>query len=493
MTGVVHRPLVKVVAQGAVSQSVRVIAGASAPSSLRSSAVPRWILPALVAVGVLLRVWRAGVNGLTFDETFTAMAGRRSVGDLLAFLRSADSHPPLDYLLRMPLARAEVSDFVFRSPSVVASACALGLFAWWVRKRGWLGVVATALMAVSTFQLVYGGEARMYALLQLLGVGVAMLALEWLRRPRDWHAWAVGGLLLVAAFDHVSALLLAAGVFLLPWTRRDPVALRWRFGAAIPVVVWTIVWGPAMVEQRSGNFASWIPLTTPGGFADVVARHVTYTEWTKPLAFLAVVGGGLVLVRADRLLGRVFVCCAVVPFVLAAVVGVFVPFFFDRTLTLSSWAAPLAVAFLVEWVRERYRTIGIAFGALVVVLALMSSIWFFGLPWDTDLSMQHLEAVAQPGDVLAVYPARQADIVEWRIGVRGPRPARAVSVRGLPDTEAIELEGAATTGRVWLLAWAWDRHRFPRFERCAPEWSDGTTKVLCLRARSVRPATEPAM
>ena len=451
-----------------------------------------WVLGAIVVGGVLLRVWRAGVNGLTFDETFTAMAGRRSITDLLAFLRSADSHPPLDYLLRMPLARAGVSDFVFRLPSVVMSSAALAVFAWWMRRRGWLGVVATAVMAVSTFQLMYGGEARMYALLQLVGVLVAVLAETWLQQPRAWHPWAVGALLLVAAFDHVSALLLAAGVFALAGFRRDPASWRWRFGAAVPVLLWAIVWGPVLLAQQSGNFASWIPLTTPGGFADIVARHVTYTDWLKPLAFLAVVAGSVLLVRRDAALGRVFLACVVVPFVLAALVGLFAPFFFDRTLTLSAWGPPLALAFLVDWTVTRYHTVGVALGATVVVLALMSSIWFFGLPWDTDVSMEHLEAVARPGDVIAVYPARQADIVEWRIGVRGPRPARGVSVPGLPDTEAIQLEGGATT-RVWLLAWAWDHHPFAGFARCAPEWTDGTTKVLCLRVGWVHSASEPAL
>jgi len=63
-------------------------------------------LIALVAIGALLRFRGLGRYPLDFDESFTAMAGRRSVGNLLDFLRTSDSHPPLDYLLRLPLARA---------------------------------------------------------------------------------------------------------------------------------------------------------------------------------------------------------------------------------------------------------------------------------------------------------------------------------------------------------------------------------------------------
>src|SRR5262249_34274333 len=142
------------------------------------------LLGALVGVGVVLRVWGLGAHRLGFDEAFTAMAGRKSVTDLLAYLRVRDSHPPLDYLIHVPLARAGVRELVFRAPSVVCSIGALVLFAWWMRSRGLAGIVATGLLAFSTFQLVHGREARMYADLELLGVAAAVVADSWLRRPR---------------------------------------------------------------------------------------------------------------------------------------------------------------------------------------------------------------------------------------------------------------------------------------------------------------------
>ena len=47
---------------------------------------PRWVLPLLVAVGAGLRLWRAAANGFSFDESFTALAGRRPFGNLLDYL-----------------------------------------------------------------------------------------------------------------------------------------------------------------------------------------------------------------------------------------------------------------------------------------------------------------------------------------------------------------------------------------------------------------------
>ena len=54
------------------------------------------ILIALVIAAAFLRLWGLGADRLNFDEAFTAMAGRLSLGDLFQFLRVHDSHPPLD-------------------------------------------------------------------------------------------------------------------------------------------------------------------------------------------------------------------------------------------------------------------------------------------------------------------------------------------------------------------------------------------------------------
>ena len=237
-------------------------------------AVPGWVLPLIVVLGVALRVWRILSNGLTFDESFTALAARLPVGDLLSYLRHNDSHPPLDYLIRAPFARAGASDFLLRSPSLLFSCAALALFAWWMRERGWLGVIATALMAASTFQVLYGGDARMYALLQLLGVAAAIITERWLRAPARWHAWAIGAVLLVALFDHVSGALLGAGLLAVAGVRRDRDAWRWRLVVTGAGLVWLAAWGPVMVDQLGGQWASWIPRTTPLGFAQTVSRQI---------------------------------------------------------------------------------------------------------------------------------------------------------------------------------------------------------------------------
>src|SRR5579863_8601968 len=131
----------------------------------RSRTVP-FALVAIVLAGAVLRLWGLGSSPLNFDESFTAMAGRLPLGGMFDFLRAHDSHPPLDYVLQLPLARARASAFVFRLPAVACSIGALALFAWWMRDRALVGIVATAAMAICAFQLAHGREARMYAVME---------------------------------------------------------------------------------------------------------------------------------------------------------------------------------------------------------------------------------------------------------------------------------------------------------------------------------------
>ena len=141
------------------------------PACRRLGAMPpRAVVPAIVLAGVALRVWRALANGPTFDESFTAMVGRRPSATC-----SATSAP----LTRIrPSTTSSGRRWPGSAPAISRCGrrrscsrawpwpCSPGGFS----PRGWPGVFAVALFAFSTFQVWHGGEARMYALLQLLGV-----------------------------------------------------------------------------------------------------------------------------------------------------------------------------------------------------------------------------------------------------------------------------------------------------------------------------------
>jgi hypothetical protein len=440
-----------------------------------------WFLTPIVLVGAGLRLWGLGAHRLGFDEAFTAMAGRLPVGSMFDSLRVRDSHPPLDYLLHAPLARAGVDEFRFRLPSVVCSIGAVVLFAWWMRRRGFVGILATGLLAVSAFQLVHGREARMYAEMELIGVAVAVLADSWLQRPRRWHAPVVGALVFVGLLTHVSMFLLGAGLLVLAGRRTDRAAWQWRIALAVGVTGWALLWGPSFLIQTRGGHSDWIPRTTFGGMIITFGRLVTYQPWLHVIVSLAVAAGAFVLVRADRRLGRVWVCCVLIPAALAALTGTIAPVLIDRTLTVVSWGPLLALAFLVSAVAHRSRRSGVLAVLVVGLVMIPPAIHTVTAPSGADQVIRHVEQVTGPGDVFAIHPGGRLPEPLWSVGVRGEHAYQLVSVVGFENTTGFVLSpGAPRSGRLWILDWTSHPLPVPQLPRCAPDWSGGGAHLYCL-------------
>jgi Dolichyl-phosphate-mannose-protein mannosyltransferase len=440
----------------------------------------------LVALGIAARVVWALRNGASFDESFTAMIGRRSLGDIFSTLRSSDSHPPLDYLIRAPLARAGVTDFVLRVPSLLFSCAALVLFAWWMRQRDMGGVVAVAVMAVSPFQIMYGGEARMYALLELLGVSAAVIAERWARDPRRWHAAVAGALVLVAIFDHVSGFLLAGGLLAFAGVRTDREAWRWRAYIAGALALWAVTWGSSFLVQASTTHASWIDRTTPRSVVEVVSGLVTNQQGVALVVLLIVAAGVVRLVITDRVLGRLVICMGLLPIAAAAVIGLFTPFFIERAVTVAAWAPCVAVGVVVEGVWRRSRAVGAVATVLVCLMILPATVVFLERHWEYDSAAARLTAVTRAGDTVATVPGWYGPLVDWRVGARDFGSLRTTAVPGLPHAHAIIVGGRPASGTVWVLSFAGDHRHFSGVPHCAPDWTDGVTVVSCLRVQGMR-------
>ena len=452
-----------------------------------------WALAFVVVAGAVLRFWGLGANRLNYDDAFTTMAGRLPIGDLFAYLRADDSHPPLDYLLRAPLSRATTSEWWLRLPSVVCSIAAVALFAWWMRTRGWVGVLATALLAVSAFQVLHGREVRMYPELELIGVGAAVLAEAWLRRPRRWHAPAVGALVLVCLLTHVSGFLLGAGLLALAGRRTDREAWRWRGALALAAGGWAVVWGPSFITQSQGGHSSWIPHTTLAGAVHTVARLVTTKPQLHLVVVVVIVAGAVFLWRADRRLGRVWVCCVAVPIGLAVVTGTVAPVLLDRTLTVAAWGPLLAIVFVVQAVARRSRVVAGVAVALVAIVMIPASIHTVTVRTGPDIALRHLQGVVQSGDVAAIRPKVKQPELVWSVGVQANLETAPTAVPGLSNSAAVVVDrDAPRSGRIWLLDW--NRHPVlgHRFVLCAPPWHRGTSRVLCLQRAGAASAPGPA-
>jgi hypothetical protein len=408
------------------------------------------------------------------------MAGRRGFWSIPGYLRISDAHPPLDYLLRAPLSRLGVSDVVFRAPGVLLSVGALALFAFWMRDRGRVGLIATGLLAVSPFQIGYGSEARMYAMLQVVGVAAAFLGERWLRRPTTWHAPIVSAVLAVGLLDHVSAFLVAVGLVALAGMRRDREAWRWRGWILGAVLTWAIAWGWAFERQHSAAGVNRIPPTSLARFFDAISNSVTFTNGITLLVVLGVAAGAVLLCREDVLLGRVWLALGLLPFALGGILGLFVHFFMDRTFTAASWAPILAIAWLAERaMRRSLLTRAVALVALVV-LVVPGTVSFLRGTWGYGVSADHVAAMARRGDVVAVVPEWYGDLIDWEIGVHGPVGSHTTRVGDLANATGVVVGAHRTGHRTWLLTLAANSERYAAYPRCAPDWTHGSERVLCL-------------
>ncbi len=149
--------------------------------------IPGLVL-ALVIIGAGLRVTGITHQSLWLDEAFSAYLAAHRFPQILAFVSGSDAHPPLYYLLLHVWLIFGPSVLAMRLLSAIASSAALVplyLLATRVANTR-VALLAAALMGLSAFQVWYGQEVRMYALVTL-AIVTAMHAFV-----RSWQEGAPG-------------------------------------------------------------------------------------------------------------------------------------------------------------------------------------------------------------------------------------------------------------------------------------------------------------
>ncbi len=304
----------------------------------------------IVAGGVLLRLWHLDQRSLWFDEAFTWRLIQFPLSEMLQ--RDArDTSPPLYYaFLKGWVAVCGDSLVSLRLPSVLfAGLAVLGVFFLVRDSFGEHGpelpgraLLASALVAVSVFQVRYAWEARAYAL------GTALLAWSswalWraVCRPESrWLDWMLYGVLaLLFAYTHPYALFSLAGqaAFVAGWLLVSAdwdllavlrtVAFRRGALTAVLVVAGWLPWLPAFLYQRAQVQAdywaapidrwslpriAWEMFTGP--------PHSPQPEPTRPADFLFLFDVCVVILlgvwRKARTGDWLLLCTAVVPFALS--------------------------------------------------------------------------------------------------------------------------------------------------------------------------------
>jgi len=445
-----------------------------------------WLLVTSVVVGTALRLWHIADTRFIWDETFTGWVARLPFKQMLDFLRHHDAHPPLDYLIHVPIARHTAAEWPMRLPSVLASVAALVLFASWMRRYARTGAIATALLALAAFQITYAPQARMYGVLVLLGVGAAVISDRWLDAPRARHAPAVGILVFVGLLVHLSTGVLAVGLAAVPGHRRDREAWRWRGWIIGAVLLWLAVWLPSLLDQVRAGTTSWVPLTSGPWLARSVNELVDFYVPVGAFVLAATLLGGFVLRRIDRRLAWVWLCCFAIPLGIAATVGLRAHFLQPRTLAIVSWGPMLALAALVEMAARRWIAYGVAGAVLLALLVVPSVRNAIADPeagrhpaWaSVELRLQR---AVEDGDGVVSWPRYLRPPTQWYVA--DPSRQRTLSVPGLVGDGFVR--GARPwNGRVWLVEPADQAQPIGSWRPCAPTFVADSYQVRCVERGS---------
>ena len=313
-------------------------------------------LALVLALGAGLRFYRLEGQSLWNDEgTSVALAGRTL--EQITLSAAADIHPPLYYyLLHYWLRLFGSSDAAARSLSALLGTGLLGLvYLLGARLFDPLtGLVAALVAALSSYQVYYAQEARMYMLLTFLGAASCYLFYHgWLDPQARRRTWPIAG-----------------------WVATTTLAVYTQYLGAALVVAQDVAWLLSMAISLTRRERVWRPILREGltlGAAQAVVG-LLYLPWlrltwaqlhrwpavSQPLTLMGLLQralpvfalGPTIEAEAYGWLTAVLVGLAVIGLVAPSREGESVR---ARLLAGCYWLAPLAVVHILSRSRPMYH------------------------------------------------------------------------------------------------------------------------------------------
>ena len=174
---------------------MRALSAATAEPTELEQHSPKWFLPALFGVALVVYGAFAWRPVFWVDEYLTQVAIARPWGDLFVWITTRDPAPGPYYMVMKIWSSVSISPFWMRLPSVVAMAGTVVVVGWLVRR---LAGMRIALLAAGVLLLMpnisrFAQENRPYAFAILCTVGAAALWQRSLDQDRPpWYPAAYG-------------------------------------------------------------------------------------------------------------------------------------------------------------------------------------------------------------------------------------------------------------------------------------------------------------
>jgi uncharacterized membrane protein len=210
----------------------------------------------ILLIAIFLRLFKLGEQGLFLDEALSWLHSQFPSYELIGILGHLNHVPLYFFILKLYLIFAPQTEFALRSLSVLFSLLnllivILIMYRWWgIRASifsGWL-------ITISSLDIYYAQDVRMYTLLSFLWVVSFGLLLEIVKgRKRLFPLWGI--VLILASYTHIYGLILAfvQSVFIIIlWINGK--YLRMKFDSSAnsnPVSDWTWYWVSIKISETS--------------------------------------------------------------------------------------------------------------------------------------------------------------------------------------------------------------------------------------------------
>ena len=277
-----------------------------------------WAAPgALVAVGLLLRLYHLDAQSLWSDEALSLTAARLPLDQLLERIAKSWNHPPLHYLLLHGWFRwFGFGVWQARSLSVLFGTLSIAMLYAVARhlfdRR--TALASTALLAISQLGVMYAQEARSYAQLSFFVLCAVLLFLVAVRERRTaaWWGFVLAATAMIYTHYYGTMVVAALFVWALLSSHRRALRIAWLAPAAVVVALpglwwWTrIGFVGRVLDSKAGEaqpywFAVrwWTPLANINDFNNgrFAGLHAPPPLWTFIVGGLLFSVPGLLALR----------------------------------------------------------------------------------------------------------------------------------------------------------------------------------------------------
>lgn len=373
-----------------------------------------WLLPgAITALALLVRLWNLGGQSIWYDEAFSLLLARHDFAGIAA--RTArDIHPPLYYWLLHLWGEGLWIDVHPRLLSTLAGTVSVPLvFAIGRRLFDSPTAAAAALLtAVAPFQVFYGQEVRMYALLGLWNLMASYgLIAAWQRGTKwGWPLFTTG--IVLALYTHplgwAPPIALLTGIVLTAPGRRALLrpALVSVAAAGFAFLPWAAVlaaqsgavlgsfWAapPTAVNAAASPYLFFMgPFAGAGLFPLAIAAVLLTLALSLPAALRR---------HPDATALRALWCWIGLPLLGLLALSLVRPVYLERVVFGSSFAAYLLMGWSVA--RLPVRALGLMLAALLTMAAVVGLRNWYGDPAFAKPPQREAAAAAvarwQPGE-----------------------------------------------------------------------------------------------